>query len=761
MNRRSFLKGGAASAAVPLGRSPSSSLSVKKLFPSEPVEATGEPSAALGRIFPGIPKSKDLAGDRLVYDYSDSFGPPTAQNEAGFCQATKSVSGIAAILFPPFSCCGSPSIPTPGGDISPGNLITCELFLNGRILSSYPPPEGRLTYRWYPDRIWRETQASGLRITTQTFMPPKQKSVAEMVVVKNESRERRKLSLGFDLRAGVTYKEGPWYGPWNMGDPAEVDNQLTVSAFQGCLIFEAVHSKAISVQGVTPIPDRVEQGRMLICEFSLNPGEERVFQYVNMMGDDRAAVLEAYTRQQASFRDSIKENEKVWDDRLHAAFTPGNSEFSGHLPQLVTRDPALWKIYYAGFLDVLLSRRVPSVSAYGPTFIIDPRGISTLSYVWDTSLASLGIALLDPAALRRLLEAWFVAGMDEHYATEYLSGKAVGPWYAANDMGILRCAHDYLRATGDTQWLDKSIDGKTVLEHLVGRALRWKQLDRYGHGLGDYGGMDNLLEAVSTYLHEVAAMNAGNVYGMRFVASLLDRRGESSRAAQLRAEAKDLAGRINSLLYVEGKGWWKCGQGDGSFREVRHCYDLLTVLDTMFEDLSEQQKNEMSRFFWSELHTPLWMHALSPGDADASWNPGAYDGLRSDHTWIGSYIAWPPMTARGLYKVDPSPRLAAWVKAFAKSANQGTFGQAHFVETSFPPDGGGTRKDPVGGWYEVAGGSFVNMVIDTIFGADLTLDSGIRVNSQLKDFDPSAKLVNLNYQGREYTVSSEGARQAP
>ena len=29
-----------------------------------------------------------------------------------------------------------------------------------------------------------------------------------MIAVKNESKERRKLSLGFDLRAGVTHKEG-------------------------------------------------------------------------------------------------------------------------------------------------------------------------------------------------------------------------------------------------------------------------------------------------------------------------------------------------------------------------------------------------------------------------------------------------------------------------------------------------------------------------------------------------------------------------
>ena len=114
------------------------------------------------------------------------------------------------------------------------------------------------------------------------------------------------------------------------------------------------------------------------------------------------------------------------------------------------------------------------------------------------------------------------------------------------------------------------------------------------------------------------------------------------------------------------------------------------------------------------------------------------------------------MTARGLYKMQPSDRVAAWVKGFAEAANQGPYGQSHFAETTYPPDAGGARKDPGGGWNEVAGGSFMNMVIDSIFGADLTLDRGIQVSSRLHDFDPAAKLVRLNYQGKHYTITGNG-----
>ncbi len=756
MNRRMFLKGSAAASALPEILSGQAHLAAENVTSLNSGSASLEPGSGERKILPAIPRSRDLASNRLVYSYGEIFSTPPAQNEFGFCQATKSVSGISAILFPPFCCCGIPQIPTPGGDISPGNIITCELFLNGRMLTSYPPPEARLAYTFYPHCIVRDTSAEGLLFATVTFMPPGRKCAAELITVKNISQDQRKISLGFDLRAGVTVKNEPWY----VGDPAEIDNRLTPNLAEGYIAFESVHTRAISIQGINPPPQAIKQGRVLTYELTLKPGEERVFQYVNMIGDDHATVLDAYTRQQAQFRQSLKESEETWDARIRSAFTPGNSEFSGHLPHLITSDRSLWKLYHAGFLDVLLSRRVTATSVYGPTFVTYGRGFCTLSIPWDTTLGGLTIAMLDPSALRNLMEAWFVAGMDQHYATDYISGKGMGPWYAVNDLCILRSAHDYLRVTGDFAWLDKSIEGKTVLERLAYHALRWKELDRFGHGLADYGEMFNLLECVSTYLHEVAGMNAGNVYGMRFVASLLERRGDSARAAQFRSEASGLAARINRLLYVEGKGWWRCGQPDGSFNQVRHCYDLLTVFDTMFEDLRESQKKEMAHFFWSELHTSLWMHALSPGDSDSSWNPGAFNGpqgLRSDHTWIGSYLAWPPMTAKGLYKFDSPSRIAAWLKNVAKIADQGTYGQAHYVETTIPPDAGGARKDPIGGWYEVAGGSFSNLVIDTIFGADLTLDSGIKVSSRLQDFDPAAELRNLPYQGKNYSIFSKGA----
>lgn len=728
-SRRSFLKASLLAAAVPQTSSQLSASNPRKQLPA-------------------IPTVHDLAANRLVHRWRDLYNLPTTQNELGYVQATKSVSGITAVSLPPFACCGVPEMMW-----SPGFLTTCELFLNGKILLAYSPGGDTLTYQWLPHRFVREAEVEALKFSVETFMPSARRAVAQIIRVKNASNTSRKITLGFDMRAAVAKKTTQWM----VNSPGEADNTIHFDSSRGALIFEAQHSQAASVQGISPKPDRLEYGRMLVVDLVLGPGETKELHYVNTVEGNADAALIAYDELQSNFVRVAQENETQFNSLLQSAFTESNSDFSGYLPQLQTDDESLWQLYMAGFRNLIFARRASADSKYGTTYItLGGHVLPTLSFPWDTSLTSLSLALLDPEALRRLVETWFVQDMHQHLATDYVSGEAVGPWYAVNDMAIVRCAKNYLTVSGDFSWLDKRVGDKTILDHLISHATYWKQLDKYSHGLADYGKIEDLLEVVSTYLHETAGMNAGNVSSMRFVADLLERRGNSSQASQLRTEAKALAQRINEKLYVAEKGWWKCGYPDGSFVEVRHCYDFLSVLDNMFEDLSETQKREMGEFFWQQLHSEYWMRALSPDDVDATWN------IRPDHSWLGAYSAWPPATAKGLYKIDSPSRVAGWAKNLAKAGNQGPIGQAHFVESVFPLEHGAAYKCPedppyINDWCCIAGGGFTDLVIDTIFGTQLTLFDGIKAQPRLNDFDPKARLVNLRYQNKKYEISQKGA----
>ena len=491
--------------------------------------------------FTSPPNLESLASDRLTYQYRDLFNCPAAMNEWGYAQAGKSVSAITAIAFPPYACCGVPETAW-----SPGYLLTCEVFLNGRFLAIAAPPEGNVAYRWYPHCVERVQTAEHLRFSTRMFLPSKRRAVAQSIRVKNLAAAARTFTLTFDMRGAVAKKSTPWFA----NSPGEPDNKISFDAENGCLIFAAQHSEIAAVQGFLPKPARFENGSVLAFEMHLGPQEEKQLNFVATLAGNRRDALELYRDVQAHFGELERENETAFNSLLKSAFTPGNSEFSGHLPRLVTTNESLWKLYHNGFANLLFARRHSPDSQYGPTYLtLSGHVLPTLSFPWDTSLTSLALALLDPIPLRTLVEVWLKSDMHSHHSTDYVTGQPVGPWYAVNDTAIVRCAWRYLCVTGDFAWLDKKAGDQTVLQGLEEHALYWKKLD-HGRGLGDYGTIENLLEVVSTYLHEVAGMNANNVHAMRTVAEMYEHRGNNARAQELRAQAKGLAERINRRLYV-------------------------------------------------------------------------------------------------------------------------------------------------------------------------------------------------------------------
>lgn len=727
MNRRSFLK---ASAATTLSL-PTSSL------------------AATKGTFPSIPSLADLASTRMPHTFMEFFNLPIAMNDWGYAQAVKSVSAITAMAFPPYACCGIPDTPW-----SPGLLSTCELMLNDRLVAISDDPAHAVTYQWFPHCVVREQRVGEIHIRTTMFLPPEQRAVLQKIEIRNIGSQAQEISLGFNMRAAVTQRNTAWFAQL----PGEADNRLFGDAPKGRLTWTAAHSRAACAQGISPAADSLVGGNVLHYKIRLSAGEGRELHFAASLAANAEEANALYDHLQAHFAELEQQNERRFERLLHSAFTAGNSDFSGSLPRLQTSSETLWNLYHNGLKNLLTARRCSPDSVYGPTLLtLSGHVLPTLSFPWDTSLSSFSLALLDPQPLRNLVEIWFQRDMHHHLATDYVTGEAVGPWYAVNDMAIVRCAQDYLRVTGDLAWLKKRIEGKSVLDYLLYHATYWKKL-LGRNGLADYGGIENLLEVVSTYIHEVAGMNAGNVSSMRFVAELLERNDRAQEAAQLRADAKGLAQRINESLYVQGKGWWRCGQPDGTFVEVRHCYDFLSVLDNMSDDLSATQKKEMASFFWSQLASKKWMRALASGDPDATWN------VRPDHSCLGAYAAWPAECAKGLFKVDEPARVAAWLHEVAKAGNQGPIGQAHFTEDVVSPLKGGAYKASedapyIEDWCVLAGGAFTDLVLESIFGLSGTVYSGLRATPNLGAFDSNAKLEGVRYQGAEFTVSASGVRR--
>lgn len=692
-----------------------------------------------------IPTVEDLRSVAMVHRFGDLFNLPGLTNQWGCAQAAFDPVGIRNISFPPYA--QGEQNTAPAG--ATGEIVTGFLYVDGEYFASLGLP---IEFVWRPDRIERRARYRDFQLSSAMIVPFERMAVAVAFTVENIGRARQGLELKLGLRGGVTKSVAPWDQAYS---PGEFDNEHLVDAERGAILFKSRRTAAYAMQGAYPRADEVRPA-WLVYRLNLAPGERRTITFVNAIGGDERAVRRSFDELAHNFEREAVRVRKEWDEELASAFTPNNARFSGHLPTLVTSEGAIRRLYHMAAMSALFFKRTTPHSIYGRTYVtLAPRYWQTTTFLWDISLSAMLLAMLDPAVLRRMIETWMQLDVHKHFGTEYLTGAGVGPWYSVNDFAMCRMAREYLRWSGDRAWLDKRVAGERVIDRLIAYARHWRALDVNGHGLADYGGISNLLEAVSNYVHEVASLNAANVYNLRFAAELLAARGETGQARAMSAEAVDLVRRVLEL-YVPGEGIWRCRLPDGSYHEVRHCYDFGTVLTSIGDDLSSQQKSEMVQFFRRELQTPTWMRALSTRDTDVTFS------IRPDHQWTGAYAAWPALALSALYRAGRADLAVEWMRGLALSAGQGPIAQAHFAETAFAPEaGGGARKAPsdppyINDWACVSGCAYLEPIVESLFGIRAGLFGEISAEPNFASFDPRAELRNLPYQGKLYLASRRG-----
>lgn len=551
---------------------------------------------------PLVPTVDDFASDVVVQRYDDMVNPPGLTNFLGVAQVDHDVTGVRSLNVAP---------------VSQGDTLSAVLWLDGRLVRSFG---AAVSVRWRPDRVDRAITVDGLLVESATVMPQDVRGVAMDVTLTNLHDTPREVRLGLSLASAVTRSASPWLRP----SPPSEPNVLTPAADgRAAVVGRAGETAAVCVQGVDAAGAAVGD-RAIEVSATIPAGGTFRFGYVQVVDVDEAAALAAYDEVVADVPGAVRAAEQRWNAVIEAAFTPGNDEFSGHVPTLETTNDALRRLYWWGVLGVIWFRRDNPGSVLGRVYdTLMPRYWQTTTFIWDFSLSSFVHAQLDPVPMRRQIEHWIALDIHRHFGTEWQTGGPVGYWYSVNDYAMTRLVRDLVRWNGAQEFLEGSLaahDGpsRPVAEHLHDWATAWEGL-RGAHPLADYGEIDNLLECVSSYVHEIAGLNAANVWCLRAAAELAALRHDDDTAADLRKRAEALLVEVQKL-YVEGKGFWHARQPDGRLVAVRHCYDFNTVGMLIGGDLPESQRAELVEYFRRELQTPSWMRALSPHDPDASFS---------------------------------------------------------------------------------------------------------------------------------------------
>jgi hypothetical protein len=703
--------------------------------------------AASTEPIPDIPTCESMRSVTMTHKFLDLFNPPGLTNQWGCAQAAMDVVAVRSIAFPPFAQGEMNVAPLGAG----GELLTGVLYIDEEYYASTKTP---IEFIWRPDRVERRSLYKGLELTSTTIVPFETMAVAVKLNVKNTTNRRRKTQIKLAINGGATKSVTPWNAAYS---PGEYDNARTIDSGRNAVMCSSKRTDAFVIQGASPKPTELLTS-WIVYEMDLAPGETRSIVFVNALGGTKAAAEKDYDKIVNDFDSVQSATTDNWNAELKAAFTPGNDRFSGYVPTLVTKDDNVKRIYHSAVMSALFFKRTTPHSVYGITYVtLAPRYWETTTFLWDISLSAMLLSMLDPKVLKRMMETWMTLDIYKHFGTEFLTGAGVGPWYSVNDYAMSRMAKEYLRWSGDTAWLDSEVGGMKVIDRLISYAEHWRKLDTNGHGLADYGGVTNLLEAVSSYVHEVAGLNAANVHNLRFAAELADHKKDTAKAAAFRKEADDLGKRVLDL-YVKGKGIWKCRLPDGSYNEVHHCYDFGTTLMNIGDMMPASQKKEMVSFFQRELQTPNWMRALSTKDLDVTFS------IRPDHQWTGAYCSWPALALSGLFAAGETEIALKWMKGLAESSKQGPYAQANFSETFLEPENGGgaikaTSDQPyINDWACVSGCNYLEPIVDSLFGINAGLFGEITAKPQFGTFDAKAELRNINYQGKKFMATKDGVK---
>lgn len=592
-----------------------------------------------------VPLLDELAGD--WQNISTLRSLPALASACGAAQAAPDILAVNHLSFPPLTVAGN----------------TGTLSING----SKPAFEQT---RWLPYEVERAGYEGAIGVQTSVRLVYEKPGLLFHVTLANRADTPQPAEVKIGLVASaLRHQRWGWLIP---RDARGNEFAAVVSPTGLSLTVNNARGQTSSCFAFARKPNRIignGDSGVAIWQLTLPPHGSVSLDYVLVFGERENAVSELALDWAKHFDTVFAKIKSDWQERFDAMFTPGNAYFSGNLPRLVTSDEKLRRVYYLSAFSALSSCRTSYPVAPRVYVSNAPEYNNVMVYFWDTREWATTLALLDPAMLKQYLRGWLATGIYKGYAQEFLTGSLQGPWYSANDFSVLFQLDAYLNVTGDRAFLSEVVNGKTVLEHMDAIATHWKQLVRPGRILADYGQAENLLECVPTYIHEVPAFNAANVWMMRRVADIEEARNQPTRAAQLRAEAARLLPAVLDL-YEPGQGVWDSLHRDGKRVEMRHVFDFATIGLTIKEDLTPQIRSEMVAFVERELITDHWMRAQSLTD------PAATNSDRPDHGPMGAFSSWPAETLAVMIEFGEYAKALDFLRRTAAVTDEGPFSQS-------------------------------------------------------------------------------------
>ena len=736
-----------------------------------------------------VPPLEQVGGIWVSADTVDM--EPSLRNFRGQALLNRDMTSVSWFVSPPYS----------------GGYHTGTLRLNGKT------PRASM-FRWLPHQAVRRGGTDDWKVFSTVKMVPDENGMLWEVSVMNEADSTRSLDLSLDLIGFISKYGGhwQWWYPYPKLDGKttvrddEVENvrkylgtgvnesreqvielidgkptpttktarwpsdqeileaeKYSATVENSTLMVRDHETEAITGFRILRKPGRIDvknSGGTASWQKEMSPGETFSLRYVMTWGDHRGTVESNLERWSADFDSVFGSVDRTWEERWQAMFRPGNEIFSGCFPVLETSDEKVSKVYYTGPLTLLylMNTHLPE---HEKVFLTGgPRWGASITFFWDITEWSTLWAVVDPAMMKEHLSEWILIDPSEHYGKDNFGGRGVGNGYSANYWALFQLVRSYVTVSRDFGFLQDTIAGKSVMEHLHSYALNWEKLSPYGkegyeqeaYRLADFGDDPwNLLECVPTYIHIVPSFNAGYAWMMREMADLYDHAGKTGLADSLRSEAGGMIDRILSLY--AGEGVWNSLYPEGKKVEVRHCLDFMFIGRYIPEDVPDTIREEMIRFAYDELITGRWMRAQSLRDIAAA------ESDRPDHGPLGAFDGWPAGTMDALVQMGYPDSALDFYRAIEPVTYEGCWAQSHELWGEDKYKKSARVRIAQRGWgnRESSGGISISQVMLKCFFGFYPDFEGEPLQKNIPG-DFSGKLHHVLYGGEYYTITAESGK---
>jgi len=611
-----------------------------------------------------------------------------------------------------------------GGLWSPP-FVSSNFMLDGRVNGEVVPTTN---WTWRPFQVERHGKVGNVDVSGATSMIYGDRALVESLTFRNTGREEADLDL---LTLGWLDE----VADWGFARPSSTTEARPQVEGQRLILRQG---SMVIVIGIDAENWRWEVSGNLGHATARLPGRRTCSVNVAVAIGQLEEASASVNMILVNPSNSIATSRKEYDQQVEGIFE--------RLPILKSDNAQLVRWYQRSLIHLLMSRWDAPQFALHPYYSTGSvNGGCLANYLWNFGEGWEIFPLFDPQAAKSHIKQFLRCNLLERFYFTPISGTAGGVWYMINQEKIIGLTYFYVLLTGDTAFLDETVDGKIIRDHMVIQAMFGDDATK-PMNLIDYGPSGSHLELRRHYgyNHIMPDLNARRYASYLRAATLCELAGKP--AEYLRGRAQQLRPLLKKRLWDPESRWFFFEDEKGR-REPRYTVQMFKpigsgVLDRECEDGLLSHLNEF------EFLSPFGLHSISKRDP-------AFDQLDIDNGGGGICTSFPPQIIERLYQArrpdlaaDILKRLLWWADAMP------------YWGDSIAANCKDYRRDtPLQCTFD--GVAAAQCIIFGVFGVNVRPDGDIAINPnslpfarrlELKGLKVRGKTIDTRIDGQEYEV---------